>query len=181
MKSQVLICHAYNTLPSENWYKWLEGVLGERGYDAKVLEFPTPSAPSEEKWVESIKNAHSKDPVILVGHSLGCRAILAYLNQYKVTVEKIILLACPMFLDGVVDTRPTLGAYFDKAQELDFTLISNLVGTAHLFHDTSDPILPMKNVEFLEKEFGEKAVLHISDTYKHFGVPEIPELIELFP
>ena len=51
MEKQVLICHAYNTLPSENWYEWLAEVLRGRGYDAMVLQLPSPSAPLEQEWV----------------------------------------------------------------------------------------------------------------------------------
>lgn len=178
--TQVLICHAYNTLPSENWYEWLAGLLNGQGYDAKVLRLPNPSAPSEEKWVESIKATHTSDSVRFVGHSLGCRAVLAYLNQYNVSAERVALIACPMFWDGVIDTRPPLKAYVDGMQELDFEKLKNLVDRYDLFHDSTDELLPMKNVEYLKKVLGKKTVVHTFDKYGHFDVPEIPELVELF-
>lgn len=178
--TQVLICHAYNTLPSENWYEWLAKLLRGRGYDAKALRLPNPSAPSEEEWVESIKAAHTSDSVRFVGHSLGCRAVLAYLNQYNVSVERVALIACPIFWDGVIDTRPPLKAYVERMQELDFGKLKNLVDRYDLFHDNTDPLLPIKNVEYLKKVLNEKAVVHIFDTYGHFDVSEIPELAELF-
>jgi len=179
--TQVLICHAYNTLPSDNWYEWFAELLKSRGYDAKVLQLPNPSAPSEEKWVESIRAAHTNDLVRFVGHSLGCRAVLAYLNQYNKSVESVALVACPMFWDGVVDTRPPLKAYVDGMQELDFEKLKNLVNRYDLFHDSTDDLLPMRNVEYLKKMLADKAVVHTSDKYGHFDVPEIPELTELFP
>ena len=110
MKAQVLIVHAYNTLPIENWYQWLEKILRDQGYDAKVLTLPTPSAPSEKEWVDSIKKAHTKNPIVFIGHSLGCRAILAYIDQYGVSAERVVLVACPMFWEGITETRPPLKA-----------------------------------------------------------------------
>ena len=178
--TQVLICHAYNTLPSENWYGWLSGLLEDLGYDARVLQLPNPSAPSEEEWVESIKVAHTNDSVRFVGHSLGCRAVLAYLNQYNKSAESVALVACPMFWDGVVDTRPPLKAYIDGMQELDFEKLKSLVDQYNLFHDSTDDLLPMKNVEYLKKMLDNKAVVHTFDKYGHFDVPEIPELAKLF-
>lgn len=180
MKKQVLICHAYNTLPTENWYKWLRNLCNKRGYDAKVIEFPNPSAPIEYKWVESIKQAHTGDPVIFVGHSLGCCAILAYLNQYNVHILQVILVACPMFWEGIIETRPPLKAYVESMQKIDFEKIKNLVGHFDIFHDTKDHLLPMKNVEYLKKILGNKAKIHISNSYDHFDVLEIPEVAKLF-
>lgn len=173
---QVLICHAYNTLPSENWYKWLENILRERGYDAKVIEFPNPSAPSEKEWVESIKSAHSRNTLILVGHSLGCRAILAYINQYNVQVAHVILVGCPMFWEGIIETRPPLKAYVDGMQKLDFEKIKKLVGHLDVFHDTTDHILPIENAEYVKEMLGDKVTLHISSSNDHFDIPEVPEV-----
>ena len=180
MKTQVLICHAYNTLPTENWYQWLEKVLRSRGYDAKVLKLPDPNAPSEKEWVASVRKAHSASPVIFVGHSLGCRAILAYINQYDVSAERVVLVACPMFWEGIIETRPPLKAYVEGMQPLNFENIKKLVDRFDVFHDTADPILSMKDVEYLKEVLGDKATLHISSTYGHFDVPEIPDLAALF-
>lgn len=180
MKAQVLICHAYNTLPTENWYIWLERILRERGYEAKALELPNPSAPSEKEWVESIKAAHSSNPVILVGHSLGCRAILAYINQYNIPAEQVVLVACPMFWEGIIETRPPLKAYVEEMQPLNFENIKKAVERFDIFHDTTDPLLPMKNAEYLKEALGDRANVHIFNTYGHFDVAEIPELEALF-
>lgn len=180
MKVQVLICHAYNTLPSENWYKWLEKILRDRGYDAKVVELPNPSAPMEKGWVQAIKEAHTGNPVILVGHSLGCRAMLAYISQYNILTERVVLVACPMFWEGIIETRPPLKTYVEGMQQLNFENIKKLVGRFDFFHDTTDPLLPMKNVEYLKEMLGDKSLIHISNIYGHFDVPQIPELLALF-
>ncbi len=180
MKTQVLICHSYKASPAQNWYLWLADVLNEKGYDAKVLEMPSPSAPTEPEWVECIKTAHTSSPVILVGHSLGCRAILAYINQYNVETEAVILAACPMFWEGAIETRPLLKAYVDGMQPLDFEKIKKLVKRFELFHDTSDHLLPLKNVERLKELLGEKATVHVSDQYGHFDVKQIQEMATLF-
>jgi len=180
MNAQVLICHAYNTLPTENWYMWLAAALCRRGYDAKVLEFPNPRAPSEREWVECIKRAHTANPLMLIGHSLGCRAILAYLNQYGVAAKRVVLIACPVFWEGVIETRPPLKAYVEGMRSLNFERIKALVEHFDIFHDTIDDLLPMKNVEHLKEILGENAIVHISNNYGHFDVPEIPELLALF-
>ena len=180
MKPQVIICPAYNTLPTENWYKWLEKILRDRGYDVRVLELPNRSSPSEKEWVEAIRKAHSGNPVIFVGHSLGCCAILAYISQYNIPAERVVLVAYPMFWEGIIETRPALKAYVEGMQSLNFENIKKLVSRFDFFHDTTDHLLPMKNVEYLKETLGDKATTHISNTYDHFDVPEIPELEALF-
>ncbi|MBI4138487.1 MAG: alpha/beta hydrolase [Candidatus Wildermuthbacteria bacterium] len=178
---QVLICHAYKALPSENWYTWLAQALCARGYEAQVLELPSPLAPSEKEWVECIGRSCTDDPVIFVGHSLGCRAILACIDQHNVRAERVVLVGCPMFWEGIIETRPPLKAYVEGMQKLDFRNIKNLVGQFDIFHDTTDHILPMKNVEYLKEMLGDKASVHISNGYGHFDVAEVPESLLLFP
>lgn len=181
MKTNVLICHAYKTLPNKLWYDWLKKQLVELGYEAVVLEFPAPEAPIEQEWVNTIKNAHADNSVILVGHSLGCRAVLAYINQYKVKIDKIVLVAPPQYWEGITDTRPPLKAYVEGMQEIDYGLVKSLVNEAHIFFGTNDHILSQKDLEFFKKKFGEKVSVHASDTYGHYDVEEIPEMLALFP
>jgi predicted alpha/beta hydrolase family esterase len=180
MKAQVLICHAYKTSPGENWYQDLATKLQQRGYDAKVLHLPFPAAPTEKDWVECIHRHHTRSPLILVGHSLGCRAILAYINQYGVKCEKVFLVACPMLWEGVIETRPALQQYVEGMQPLDFRKLGELIGQLILFHDETDPLLPMKNVVTLENKFKGKVQKYIFKKYGHFDVSEIPELVALF-
>lgn len=180
MKPLVIICHAYKTLPTENWYEWLAEILRGRGYEARVLTMPNPHAPTEAEWVSCIKEAHTRSPVIFVGHSLGCRAILAYINQYSAGAERVVLVACPVFWEGVIETRPPLRTYVEGMRALDLPKIKNLVGRFDLFHDTTDHLLPMKNVEYLKEIFGERATVYILSNYGHFDVPEVPEIATLF-
>ncbi|EKD32736.1 MAG: hypothetical protein ACD_76C00156G0003 [uncultured bacterium] len=180
MKSQVLICHAYKSSPTENWYQHTASVLCERGYDARVLELPAPTAPSEKDWVECIKKAHISSRVSFIGHSLGARAILAYINQYKVKTERVVLVACPMFWEGVIETRPPLRAYTERMQDLDYAQIKNLVDRFDILHSTDDPLLPPRNAYFLKEQFAEKANLMLLDNYGHFDVDSVPEIEKLF-
>lgn len=179
MNKQVIICHAYNTLPTENWYIWLKNNLGEKGFDVKVVEFPKPEAPTESEWVQAIKDVHTNDQAIFIGHSLGCRAILAYINQYNISAERVILVACPMFWEGITETRPPLKAYVEDMQKLDFKKLKKLVPQFDIFHDTTDHIVSMKSPELLKEKLGENATLHISNKYDHFDVPAVPELLNL--
>ena len=181
MKTKVIICPAYNTLHNELWYKWLEDNLVTRGYNAEVLDFPNTSSPSEIEWVETIKNANKGNQIILVGHSLGSRAVLAYLNQYKVKISIVILVASPVFWEGIVETRPPLKAYVNSMQKIDFPLVKNLIEKVYLFHGTNDHILSSKDIEYLKKVFEDKAQTYISETYGHYDVDKIPELLDVFP
>jgi predicted alpha/beta hydrolase family esterase len=92
----------------------------------------------------------------------------------------MILVACPQYWDGIVDTRPSLKAYVDGMQVIDFDLIKSLSERIYLFHGTNDHILSQKDVAFLQDQFGEKAKTFISDSYGHFDVDAIPELLDVF-
>ena len=111
MCQYVMVVHAFGGAPHKFWYPWLAKQVAERatifGKQAhvEVLMMPTPRRPQINAWVDAILQAVQRvldhgtcQELFLVGHSVGCNAIVRFLSHPKA----IMLLAGPLRLGGVV-------------------------------------------------------------------------------
>lgn len=96
MKNIYLI-HGWGGNPNEPMLVWLKIELEKVGHKVVVPEMPDTEHPVIEKWVgklnESVKQINEN--TILIGHSIGCQAILRYLAGLSDNskIDKIILIA----------------------------------------------------------------------------------------
>ena len=78
----VVIIHRWSGGPKDDWRPWLKSALEEIGCEVVVPDMPDTEIPVIEKWVAKfvdvvgIPDRHT----YFVGHSIGCQAILRYLE-----------------------------------------------------------------------------------------------------
>jgi len=85
-RHRLLIVPRWGAGPEDDWYPWLLAEVG-RGRSfapAVVADMPRPDEPVIEDWVARLSVLAGKDPAalantVLVGHSVGCRAVLHFL------------------------------------------------------------------------------------------------------
>jgi serine hydrolase len=98
MPDRAFIIHGYLGYPEEAWLPWLKAKLEKRGYDVCLPAMPNPDRPTIPEWTEFIAGLVG-DPdgkTVLIAHSLGCRAVLHYLETLGAvgrSVEKTVLVA----------------------------------------------------------------------------------------
>ena len=98
----VYIIHGWDGNPKEPMLNWLKNQLKEKGYKVIAPEMPDPEVPIIEKWINKINEiVDVKEESIFVGHSIGCQAVLRYLEQAPENLKTsgILLLAPWMKLD----------------------------------------------------------------------------------
>ena len=97
MSKKVIFVHGYTSSSTENWYPNISKELDKLGVDYSIRDFPGGEYPHSKEWLEILdREIHSTDkPTILVGHSLGTRAILLYLNKTEKVFDAVILIAPP--------------------------------------------------------------------------------------
>lgn len=82
MKRRVYIIHGWDDTPHNGWFPWLKKKLEAEDVEIHVPSMPDAAQPTIDVWVPFIRRLVS-DPDIhtyFVGHSIGCQAILRYLE-----------------------------------------------------------------------------------------------------
>ncbi len=82
MKKRVVIVHGWDGHPEEGWFPWLKNELESRGYEVVIPQLPGSDNPRIHTWVPALRNAVRvpDEHTYLVGHSMGCQAIVRYLE-----------------------------------------------------------------------------------------------------
>ncbi len=92
---KVIIVHGYTGYPDKNWFPWLRSELEKRGVEVIVPAMPHTEAPQLSEWLPYLQEVVGEptSDVYLVGHSLGCIAILKYLETINTQVGGAILVS----------------------------------------------------------------------------------------
>ena len=79
---RAFIIHGYQSFPEEAWLPWLKAELEKRGYTVWLPAMPNPDRPTIGAWIPFISNlvGEPDEGTVLIGHSLGCQAVLRYLE-----------------------------------------------------------------------------------------------------
>ena len=175
---KIYIVHGYTGYPDKNWFPWLKSELEKLGDEVKVLAMPHTESPQYSEWLSHIQSQviNPDGNTYFVGHSLGCIAILQYLNNLKsgIKVGGAVLVAG--FSTPIHFTE--LNSFFDVP--LDEEKIKNNANKIVAINSDNDPHVPYWQAEELEKRFGLELVKvhngqHLNEKA---GYKEIPLVLE---
>src|SRR3989344_562679 len=184
---RVFLIHGWDGAPDNHWFPWLTTELTKRGFKVEALAMPNPSEPKIETWIPFIADAIGEvdKDTYCIGHSIGCQAILRYLE----TLPKGKQIGGAVFVAGFFQL-PFLKTAEEKiiAQpwsktSLDVNKIKQVANAkiAAIFSDNDS------DVDFAdEKLFQQRlnAVTIIEHAKGHFtaedGVTELPVVLKAF-
>ncbi len=144
---KVIFIHGYNSLPtSPKKRKWqiIAKTLTDLGVDYSIPALPGGENPHSQEWLEIVDREvkNSDKPVVLVGHSLGTRTALLYLDKYNQKVDAVILIAA--FNNDYRENRKrkneNYSDFFDYA--LDIEKIKKLANKFLVLHSKDDDSIP---------------------------------------
>jgi predicted alpha/beta hydrolase family esterase len=81
---RIIIVHRWAGGANDDWRPWLKAELETLGYEVLVPAMPDSEVPVIEKWVghlAEVVGTPDKE-TFFVGHSIGCQAILRYLDAH---------------------------------------------------------------------------------------------------
>ncbi|HTK32956.1 MAG TPA: alpha/beta hydrolase, partial [Candidatus Paceibacterota bacterium] len=86
---------------------WVGKIGSELGFDTTVLDMPNPTVPTIDAWTKHLEdNVYYVDQdTYFVGHSLGCQAILRYLEANKASSLGGALLIAPALQIAGLETQ----------------------------------------------------------------------------
>ena len=184
---KVYIIHGWDGSPEEPMLQWLKFNLEKEGHEVVVPEMPEPSVPKVDAWLGKLKEVIEPDSdTILVGHSMGCQAILRYLETLSesLKIKGVVLIAPWIELDTetikeegeeVIElARPWLET------PIDFEKIRTHIRQAVAIFSDNDPFVPLSQKSLFEKELNAKTF--VEREKGHFSpsdqVSELPVALE---
>ncbi len=168
MKLRAILVHGYQGTPMHGWRPWLKQELESRGWAVSVPAMPNPNEPVCDEWVKTIAAAVSSPDAscALVGHSLGCTAILRYLQALAPgqRVGPVILVAGFGNDIGI----PELASFCQPP--LNWKAVRAHASRFVAVHSDNDPYVPLSEGENFRKNLG--AELIVQKGMGHFSSSE---------
>lgn len=182
MIKRVFIIHGWESNPDEAWLGWLRKELERRGIETVAPQMPNTDEPKIEEWVPFLTKlvGESSEEYIFVGHSIGCQAILRYLESvFPKKVSKVIFVAGWFNLNNLEDEESKNIARPWVETPIDFEKVKKVASDIQVFLSDNDPWVPLSNKEIFEQKLGAKVVVmskggHIN---KDDGTLELPEVL----
>ncbi len=174
---KIIFIHGYTASSKADWYPNISPELTRLNIDFAIPDLPGGDYPHADEWLEKIHTEVSKTskPFILVGHSLGSRAVLLYLEKYRPLVKKVFLIAA--FANRVENAKRNEGkAYPDFfAHKIDIKKIKPLVSKFIVLHSKDDSSIPYEQGVEIAKDLG--VTLKTFKGRGHFYDPEDAPII----
>jgi hypothetical protein len=184
MRKRAFIIHGWDGHPKEGWYPWLKTELKKRGFVVQVPEMPDTGEPKISEWVAKLKQVVGKPDknIYFVGHSIGCQAILRYLESLG-EGEKAggaIFVAGWFTLTGLETEEEWETAKPWLETSVDFAKVRRHCDKFTAIFSDNDEFVEMKNKMMFEEKLGAKTL--VERQKGHFreedGVAELPSVLK---
>lgn len=167
---KIIFVHGYTASHLADWYPEISKELDKLGIGYEIPDLPGGENPHADEWLNVLHELISKirKPLVLVGHSLGTRAVLLYLEKYKPKVKKVFLIA--PFNNSVVNAKRRDECYSDFFDhKIDLKKIKPFVGKFVLVHSKDDDSIKYEQGVELSKDLNSELITF--EDRKHFSAP----------
>jgi predicted alpha/beta hydrolase family esterase len=163
----IIFIHGYTATPESDWYPAISTELTSRNCSFSIPALPDSDHPDPDAWVSTIAvfvERFSDKKIILVGHSLGTRAIELYLEQSGKPVDCVVLVSA--FDNDQQNRRTPYGSFFTS--DVDFARVKLKAKKFVIIHSTDDEDIPYSQGEHVAELLGGELITaqgrgHMSD------------------
>lgn len=173
---KIVFIHGYTASHLVNWYPNISKELDQLDIDYVVPDLPGGANPYADDWLKTLHQVISKidKPIVLVGHSLGTRAALLYLEKFHPKVEKVFLFAA--FANDTKNAFRRNGNYKSFfTREINIEEIKPLATKFIVMHSKDDDSIEYKQGVEIAK--GLDAELITYEDKGHFFKPEYAPVV----
>ncbi len=181
----VYIIHGWEGYPEEGWFPWLKKELENRGFEVYVPAMPDSAEPKIETWIPFISRLVGSPDLntFFVGHSIGCQAIIRYLE----TLPEGVKIGGAVFVAGwfvlselETEEEKIIGKPWLKTP-IDFNKVKATANNFVAVFSKDDPVVPLvENKKLFEKRLNTKII--IENDKGHFsgsdGITELPVVLD---
>ncbi|MDQ4075797.1 MAG: alpha/beta hydrolase [Chloroflexota bacterium] len=184
MSNRLILIPRWSGTPDSDWYPWLQRQLALRApstFDRVVVgDMPNPHLPAIEAWVAKVLELLGSDPeeiarTLLVGHSVGCLAILRTLARLPdgARVSGTLCVAGWFAVDQPWDSlRPWSNT------PLDWEHARRAAGELVVLLSDNDPFTSDVNANRREWQQRLGATVHVVPGAQHFNHSRQPLVLE---
>ena len=169
---KLLFIHGYVATDQTDFYPALSKELDKFGIDYVVPNLPGGKHPHANEWLTVIHEAikDNKKPLIMVGHSLGTRATLLYIEKYQPQVEKVFLIAA--FANRPENAQRNGGKTYPDffTHKIDIEKVKSHVHSFYVLHSHDDSSISFEQGDEIAKDLD--AQLIPFEDRDHFSEPE---------
>lgn len=158
-----------------NWLPWLQKQLLACDILAQTPEMPKPYVPDYAAWSRQLEQNVINSNTLLVGYSCGAGFLLRWLNEHRVQVAKLVLVAPWLDPDGKIGDM------------MKFKISPNIVNKTHLgvhvLYSLNDADSVQKSVDTIRQSIP-SATFYDYDNYGHFRYEDMktrsfPSLLDI--
>lgn len=191
MKKRVFIIHGWDGYPGEAWFPWLKKELEAKNYEVIIPQLPNPEEPRIKEWVKALSDLaiNPDKDTFFVGHSMGCQAIIRYLE----TLNNEQKIGGVVFVAGFLKRLSSLeddDVVKSVAQEwlttaIDWSKVKSCVDKSIAIFSDDDMYVPLDNQDMFKNALGSKIIIeknkeHFNAEAKVFDLPVVlRSIIEL--
>jgi len=173
MKEDIVIFHGLGCTGDSVWIPWLTDLLEKKGHRVWHPSLPNTENPKADEWISAAENiiSQTKNPLILIGHSLGGTLILHLLSrqaEWQSRLQKAYLFGAPSF------TRPYTPQFYNEP--FDWPSIQKHASKITAVWSRDDDRVPEDHIRMIAENTDAKIV--ITNGYGHFRELENPWLLK---
>ncbi len=163
MVKRVFIVHGWGGKPDAGWFKWISSELSSRGFEVHVSRMPNPDNPKIEPWVNYLTKiaSHPDKDTYFIGHSIGCQAILRYLEKLTENVK----IGGAIFVAGWLNLK-NLETQEEKdiskpwiESKINLDKVKNKIGELVALFSDNDPYVPLDDSIIFKEKLGAKIII----------------------
>jgi uncharacterized protein len=162
---RVFIIHGWDGSPDEPMLRWLRRQLEEKGFTVISPEMPVPETPDIGVWIERLNRLIKKpdEETYFIGHSIGCQAIIRYLEKASLRVK----IGGAVFIAPWLHLKPE--SFENKEAEeiakpwletpINFDRVKMRFKKMVCIFSDNDPFVPISDKDIFEKKLGAKTIV----------------------
>lgn len=159
---------------SEKWFSFMKKECEKRNIELIIPNMPNTNNPKIEEWVEKLDEiVDTKNDIYFIGHSIGCQAIMRFLEQINKKVKGIIFIAGWFNLIDESyenDNERNIAMPWIETK-INFNKIKDNSEKIIAIFSDNDPYVPLSDAKIFREKLGAEIIIkrneeHFNDTEK---------------
>lgn len=152
---KIIFAHGYTASATSDWYPEICTELRALKIAYAIPNLPGDTHPHATDWIEALhaEIEKAKEPPIVVGHSLGTRALLLTLEKYPTKLKAMILVA-PLAntTENAKRRNEAYPDFFDHV--IDMKKIQDATPNRIILHSIDDDSVPYRQGQEVTRDLG---------------------------